>query len=183
MKHLGWITLTVFFLVASSVISAQVAIFDLRKEREWKLERVAAPGAELDGVTVRVEATRAVTTLQRPEHALVHVRLSLQGQEDARQAWLNCRLTLHDDRGRVWFPLETGNIDGAIKAIASDGLSNNRCNPTPYDAPANDSVILSDQVFLVPANMLAQLSMHVSGYGTRPRALAMPITPVLETVN
>lgn len=183
LKHLGWIVLSILFLVASSLISAEVAILDLRKESEWQLKEVDTAGAELDRVTVQVERTRAVATPQRADRALVHVRLSLQGAEDARQAWVDCRLTLHDDQDRKWLPMETENTDGAIKAVAADRMNNGRCNPVPYDAPRDGSAILSDQVFLVPVDTLGQLTLHVSGYGTRPRALAIRIEPDLTVLN
>ena len=183
LKHLGWIALSILFLVASSLISARVALLDLRKESEQQLKDVDITGAKLDGVTVQVEKTRAVATPQRTDRALVHIRLSLQGPENARHSWVDCRLTLHDEQNRIWNPVETAETDGAIKFVTADRKNNGRCNPMPYDAPTDGRAILSDQIFLVPVDVLEQLTLHVSAYGTRPRALAIRITPDLTVLN
>lgn len=182
-KHLGWIFLSLLFLAANSVISARVAIDDLSKAREWKVEHVSGSSADLGGVTVRLEATKAVTTPVKADRALVHVRLSLQGPEPARSTWINCRLSLRDSKGRSWSPMENENTDSAIKIIASDRRNNGRCNPSPYDASTDGKPILSDQVFLVPVETLLDLSLYVSGYGTLPEALAFPIKPALATLK
>lgn len=183
MKKLGWIVLALLFLLVNSVVSARVAIHDLSKDREWELELISGREGVLDGVTVQLVTTKAVTTAIKADRALVHVRLSLQGPKSALSAWINCRLVLRDSQNRVWAPMENKNTDGAVKILASDRHNNGRCNPTPYDQPADDRAAFSDQVFLVPVETLQDLVLHVSGYGTRPRALAFAVRPALTTLK
>ena len=177
MRGLGWLALTVLFLAASWGFAARTAILDLRRDREWQPVAWPAEGGELNGVRAAIVALDAVSTPVRPDRALVHLRMSLDGPEPAREAWIDCRPTLRDGKGRVWSAVLSAETDGAIKAIASDGHNHGYCSPMPYNAPAAGP-ILSDQVFLVPVDALGDLDLHLSGSGVRPQALVSPIRPV-----
>lgn len=178
MRRIGWLALTALFLALTAGIGAKTAILDLRGEREWSLTDAGA----LEGVALRVELTRAATTPQRPDRALLLVRLALDGPSEARAVWVDCRVTLRDGQDRLWRPLETANTDAAIRTIAPDGQNMGRCNPQPFDAPADAGPILSDQLFLVSVEALDGLRLHVSAQGTRPRALALPIAAELVAI-
>ncbi|RJL22670.1 hypothetical protein [Paracoccus siganidrum] len=182
MRRIGWLALTALFFALTAGIGAKTAILDLRGEREWDLTDTGPAGGALEGVALRVELTRAATAPQRPDRALLLVRLALDGPPAARAAWVDCRVTLRHGQDRLWRPLETANTDAAIRTIAPDGQNMGRCNPQPFDAPADAGPILSDQVFLVPVEALDGLRLHVSAQGTRPRALALPIAAQLVAI-
>ncbi|MBK4217424.1 hypothetical protein JJJ17_15960 [Paracoccus caeni] len=183
MRHLLWIILALLLLSATALIAAKTSLLDLRRDREWRPTEIATDSGLLDGVEVRLQSTRAVTTPAQEGRALLHLRLAVTGPLQAREGWINCRVTLTDPQGRVWAPVETELTDGAVRTLAADGQNNGRCNPLPYDAPGDGEAILSDSVFVVPVEVLTQLRLNVSGFGTRPRALSMPIRPALMTLQ
>ncbi|KXF74682.1 hypothetical protein ATN84_22570 [Paramesorhizobium deserti] len=183
MKHLVWIILAMLLLLATVAIGALTDITDLRRAREWNITQAGQAGAELHGVHVRVAQVWAATAPSRPERAVIVVRLALRSNEAARQAWIGCDVSLSDGSGRVWRPLQTANTDGAIKAISPDGESKGRCTPVPYNAPPEGQEILSDQLFLVPADLLKGAKLRVSALGTRPDGLEFPITPAVRALQ
>ncbi len=182
MKHLVWTILAAVFLLVTAGIGARTEIADLRRAREWNVTAADTSGAGLHGVHARAAQVWAATAPDRPERALILVRLALRGDETARQDWISCDVTLQDGTGRIWQPLLSANTDGAIKTISPDGQNMGRCIPAPYDAPAEGQEIFSDQIFLVPAELLKGARLRVSALGTRPDALEFQITPALRTL-
>lgn len=183
MRHLLWITLAAVLLLASVVVGGWTEITDLRRAREWRVRQAGEAGAELRGVHVRVDEVWAGSAPNLPERALVLVRLALRGPETARQGWTGCDVSLRDAAGRVWLPLISADAEGAVKVLSPDGENEGRCNPIPYDAPPDGQEFLSDQIFLVPAELLKGAQLRVSALGTRPEALEFQVRPVLRDLQ
>ncbi|RQP07062.1 MAG: hypothetical protein D1H97_04445 [Paracoccus sp. BP8] len=183
MKHLLWIILAAVLLLANVVVVGWTEIADLRRAREWQVTQAGGAGAELRGVHVRVDQVWAGTAPNLPERALVLVRLALRGPEAARHGWAGCDVGLRDAAGRQWLPLTSADAEGAVRVIAPDGENMGRCNPLPHDAPPEGQEILSDQLFLVPAELLKGARLRVSALGTRPEALEFPVRPVLRDLR
>lgn len=176
MTRLAWIAITLLLLLATMGLSSHLEIREIMRDREWFLTRTGPEGAELLGVRGEVEAITAIVAQDAPDRALVHVRLGLAGPKEAREAWVDCRVSLRDGQNRVWLPLQAYAADKMIEMLAPDGVNNRLCGPGLEVAQA-DRTIVSDQLFLVPAAVTKELTVHVSGFGTRPEALAMKVAP------
>ncbi|WP_199258138.1 hypothetical protein [Paracoccus binzhouensis] len=183
MRHLLWIILAAVLLLANVVVAGWTEITDLRRAREWRVVQAGAAGAGLRGVHVRVDQVWAGTAPDLSERALVLVRLALRGPEPARQGWTGCDVSLRDAADRVWLPLISADSAGAVRVLSPDGEDNGRCNPVPHDAPPDGQEFLSDQIFLVPAELLKGARLRVSAWGTRPEALEFPVKPVLRDLH
>ena len=125
-------------------------------------DQAGEAGAELRGVHVRVDQVWAGSAPNLSERALVLVRLALRGPEAARQGWAGCDISLRDAADRVWLPLISADSEGAVRVLSPDGESKGRCNPIPYDAPPDGQEFLSDQLFLVPSELLKGARLRVS---------------------
>jgi len=180
MRYLLWIILAAALLLANVVVAGWTEITDLRRAREWRVTQAGKAGAELRGVHVRVDQVRAGRAPSQPERALVLVRLALRGPEAARQGWAGCDVSLRAAADRVWLRLISADTEGAVRVLSRDGENKGRCNPIPYDAPPDGQEILSDQLFLVPVELLKGARLRVSAGGTWPEALEFAVTPVLR---
>src|SRR5690606_10852525 len=106
--------------------------------------------------------------------------LKLDVTPGAREAWQDCRVSLRDPAGRRWMPLTSASTDGAIKALASDNNNFGLCRLYPRDDPEGKETIRADQLYLLPADSLQDLTLHLSGIGTLPRFLSFAITPAVR---
>ncbi|ABL69822.1 hypothetical protein [Paracoccus denitrificans] len=183
MKHLLWVIIAAVLLLANVVVGGWTEIADLRRAREWTVSQAGEAGAKLRGVHVRVDQVWAGSAPNLSERALVLVRLALRGPEAARQGWAGCDLSLRDAADRVWLPLISTDSEGAVRVLSPDGENKGRCNPIPYDAPPDRQEFLSDQLFLVPSELLKGARLRVSAWGTRPEALEFAVKPVLRDLQ
>lgn len=180
MKQLGWITLTLVFLCLSVLLTAWPDLRQLWIGRNWQVSAVEAESGELAGVTVSVDAARAMVLTSRPDRAVLYLRMGLQGDREVLRDWLACDLGLTDDQGRIWRPL--ANIAGTeiIGLLGDPGDTDNNCDQSRVMAPEDGSTSMSVQAFLVPVEVLDQLRLRISGFATRPAALSLPVRPVLR---
>ncbi|MGB6103112.1 MAG: hypothetical protein WBF88_04605 [Pusillimonas sp.] len=180
MRQLGWLASACVLFAAVVAVDGWPALRELDSSREWRAIDAAPNGASLEGLQVAVETQVAAIAAQRPERAAVLIRLSMEVTPAAREAWKDCRVSLHDTAGKVWMPLTSANSDGAIKALSPDRKSFGPCRLYSTDERENKETILADQLFLLPADSLQTLRLHVSGVGTRPRALSFAIAPAVR---
>ena len=180
MKRLGWIALTLVFLVLGSLLVAWPDLRELRHGTNWNVTRVEGASGELAGVVVSVDQARVLVLPELPDRAALYLRMSLQGDGQKMRDWLACDLGLTDDQGRVWRPLS--NIVGLqiIDALGDEGDTDNSCDQSRILAPEDGSPSMSVQAFLVPVDVLDNLRLRISGMTTRPDALSLPIRPVLR---
>lgn len=179
MRQLGWALLAVICTALACLLVAWPDLIALRHGKNWTVTRLDAESGELAGVTVLVDQVRVMVLPDRPDRAVLYLRLGLRGDPQAMQGWVACDLGLGDDQGRIWRPL--ANIAGLqiIDLLGDPGDTDNNCDQARIMAPADGSASMSVQAFLVPVDVLDQLRLRISGMGTRPEALSLPLRPVL----
>jgi hypothetical protein len=178
MRQVFWLGATLILFAATLGLTAWPDYRDLAHQREWNVMRAEAAEGELAGLRVGVREVHAAVVDSRPDRALLHVRFDLQGSPAAAKAWVDCRASLRGEGGETWLPLYDYSIRGAIKILAPDGKDNGDCNPraVPEAGP-----VTFDQLYRLPVSALGNLTLYVSGYGTRPAALALEIKPTVRT--
>lgn len=175
MRQVGLLALTLICAALAVLVTAWPDIREWRGAGNWRVARVEADRGTLDGVSVRVDAARAVILPSLPDRALVYLRLEVQGDEDRLRGWLMCDLGLTDAQGRKWLPL-TGEIAAQIgKLLGDPGDPHRGCSQTLSGGEA-----LSVQAFMLPVEALNDLRAEISGASTRPDALSLPFRPVLR---
>lgn len=174
MKNLRWLAATLVLFVITLVLTGWSGFKDLGHQREWRAVSANSAEGELGGVHVGVREVRAAVVDNRPDRALLFVRIDLRGPRSAVESWVDCRASLQAADGQRWLPIHGYSVRGAIQILASDGKDNGNCNPSGVteDDPAS-----FDQIYRLPTSALDNLTLKVSGYGTRPAALAFSIRP------
>ncbi len=163
------VLLTLILTAATCLVVAWDDLVDLRKSKVWRHRS----GDTLAGATVFVEASQIMTFPERPDRALVYLRLRLEGQPEALQAWLTCNPVLIDAEGRRWSALYNQLGIEAVSAMGKDEpLSTSRsCSQSLMSDPA-----ISEQAYLVPRASVEALSLEISGLRTYPDALLIPLS-------
>jgi len=180
MKHLAWLALTLALFAATLLLTEWSDTRDLSHQREWDVARADGAEGELDGLRFSVREARAVVVASKPDRALVLVRLAVQGSPKAASQWIDCRASLRGKGGETWLPLYTASSSGAIRLMAPDGKDNGTCL---VSGVSETGPTLSDHLYRLPSADLDDLTLRVSGYGTRPSALAFPIRPTVRTIK
>jgi len=180
MKQKKWLVSAGVLFAALVAIEGWPALRDLSVNREWRPVGASPDGATLDGLQVAIATQVAAIAEQKPERAAVLVRLTLQVTPGARAAWQDCRVSLRNKAGEVWMPLTSASSDGAIKALSPDQKNVGPCRLFARGEQAGIETVQADQLFLLPANGLQGLQLHVSGQGTRPQALSFPVAPTVR---
>ncbi len=140
-----------------------------------------ADGQSFAGASWRLDQVRLIgdgrdTKLVFPDGMrLVIVRLAAKAEGEIRDGWSQCRLTLMDDRGRRWLPLDfltSGSISRELdpQATPVDG-----CDAVSRHPPAKGANALIEEKFLVPANAAPTLAAHLSFASSRPDAISFPL--------
>src|SRR5690554_4156335 len=111
MKQPGWLALAGMLFAALVAVNGWPALRELSANREWRAIDASPDGATLDELQIAVEAQIAAIAAQKPERAAVLVRLKMQVTPAARQAWKDCRVSLHGATGQAWMPLTSANTD------------------------------------------------------------------------
>ena len=178
MTNLRWLAITGALFGVTLVVTGWSPFRDLAHQREWQASVVSSSEAELAGIRVGVREVKAAVIDNKPDRGLLFVRIDLQGPKEAMDAWLECRVTLQTPDGRMWQPLSSYEARGAIRMVASDGKSHDSCYPPSVH---NDAPTVFDQLYRIPTAVLDELTLHVSGFGTRPEALAFELDPEVRT--
>lgn len=180
MRRVLWLGATLVLFTATLGVTAWSDVKDLGHQREWDVVAADAAEAELSGVHVGVREARAAVVDTKADRALLFVRLDLQGSPEAAKSWVDCRASLRGANGETWLPIYDYRIRGAIKMLAPDGKDNGNCSTTAVSETGPASF---DQIYRLPTSSLDNLTLHVSGYGTRPSALAFKLRPTIRTLK
>lgn len=180
MRRVLWLGATLVLFTATLGVTAWSDVKDLGHQREWDVVAANAAEAELAGVRVGVREARAAVVDTKADRALLFVRLDLQGSPEAAKSWVDCRASLRGANGETWLPLYDYRIRGAIKMLAPDGKDNGNCSTT---AVSETGPVSFDQIYRLPTSSLDNLTLHLSGYGTRPSALAFKLRPTIRTLK
>ncbi|WP_152979695.1 hypothetical protein [Mesorhizobium sp. 1M-11] len=178
MRRVIWLGATLVLLATTLGVTAWSDFKDLGHQREWDVVAAQAAEAELAGIRVGVREARAAVVDAKPDRAFLFVRFNLQGSPEAAKSWIDCSASLQGAGGETWLPLYDYRIRGAVKILASDGKDNGNCNP---GAVSGTGPVTFDQIYRLPTAALDNLTLHVSGYGTRPSALAFKLKPTIRT--
>ena len=174
MRNLRWFVVTTVLFTVTLGFTGWSGFRNLGQQREWKAVLVDGIAGELDGLRVGIREVRASVIDSVPDRALLFVRIDFQGAQANAQSWGDCRASLHAPDGSTWLPMQSYSIRGAIKILASDGKDNGNCNLTEVTEKGPTAF---DQIYRLPISALDDLTLRVSGYGTRPAALAFPLKP------
>jgi len=180
MRHVVWLGIALALFVAALGLTGWSDFRDLAHQREWNVAQADAAEGELEGLCVRVMEAQAVVVESRPDRGLLLVRLDLEASPDAAPAWVDCRASIRGENGEIWLPLYGTDVSGAVQLLASDGKDNRPCN---LAALAESGRATADQLYRLPRAALDRVTLHVSGYGTRPSALAFEIEPAVRTIQ
>lgn len=177
MRRTLWLGATLVLFAATLGLTGWPDFKDLAHQREWNVTRAETAEEALAGVQVSVREAHASVIEGGADRALLHLRVDLQGTPEAAAAWVDCRASLRGADGKTWLPLTSYFIRGAIKILASDGKDNGNCS---LAAVSGTGPATFDEIYRIPASALDNLTLHVSGYGTRPAALAFEIEPTVR---
>ena len=180
MRHVIWLGIALALFVATLGLSGWSDFRELARQREWNVPQANASEGELEGLRVRVTEAQAVVIESRPDRGLLLVRLDLEASPAAASAWVDCRVSIRGENGEVWLPLHDLEATGVMRLLASDGKDNRPCNPA---AVAESGRVTADHLYRLPRAVLNRVTLHVSGYGTRPSALAFEMRPTVRTVK
>ena len=180
MRHLLAIAAALVLFVLTVALTGWADWQELRRGKNWNVTHSQQPEGELAGFRIFVDQGRAMILPAAPERAIVYLRLGAQGDPQLMREWLGCDLGLTDGQGRKWLPLS--NLAGIeIVRLLGDGSGTEPGCPQSLNLPPEDgSPSFSGQAFLVPAGVLDDLRVELSGMATRPDAISLPFRPVLQ---
>ncbi len=178
MRALFWLAVTLFSYATAVVVIDWPALKELWHAKSWQITRTDEPKAELAGVRISIAEQYAIIAPTAPDRAVVYLRLALDGAPEQRAAWLFCDIALSDDQGQRWLPL-MNELGGQLLALMGD-KSGRSCSQSLNQSEENGGPVTSEQVFMLPADRLSALRLELSGAKTRPKAVSMPLRPVLR---
>jgi hypothetical protein len=177
MRRALWLGATFVLFAATVGLTGWSDFRTFAHQQEWNVVTADSAEGTLAGVRVGVRGAHAAIVDSRPDRAILHVRFDLQGSPEAANSWVDCRASLRGSGGETWLPLNDYSVRGAIKILAPDRRDNGDCNT---GAVSGTDPVTFDQIYRVPASVLDDLTLHISGYGTRPSALAFEIEPTVR---
>ena len=178
MKNLRWMIVAAVLFGITLLLQGWTRFSDLTHQREWQAETVETAEGELSGIRVAVREAQAAVVDSKPDRGLLFVRIDLQGAAADIRSWVNCRVSLRASDGRIWMPLTGPEVQGAIQILASDAKDNGRCD---LSRVRDQESTVFDQVYRIPTAALEDLTLYVSGYGTRPESLSFVLKPEVRT--
>lgn len=180
MKTMGLILMVLVFFALTVLIVAWPDLQEYRHANNLDITRTEGPESELDGVRVTADPPFAMIFPTLQDRAVVYVRLGLQGDAATRESWLTCDIALTDARGRRWLPLTIAAAGQLIELVGGREDAGQDCTRSLRDPGQAGGPVWSQQVFLAPVEVLGELRLELSGRVTRPRAISVPIRPVLR---
>lgn len=180
MKPWGWLASAGLLFAVLVAVESRPALRELSANREWRLIDASPDGASMDGLRLAVQTQVAAIAAPKPDRAALLIRLNMQVTPAARRAWQDCRVSLRGSDGQIWMPVTNASSDGAVKFLSPDGKNFGLCRLYSRDGHEGAETVLADQLFLLPVDSLQGLRLHISGIGTRPRALSMAIAPAIK---
>lgn len=175
MKRLAWIAAALVMATGSAVISGWPALQELRRSKTWETDRVETSLATLGDVQIRIDKARTLSFKSRPDRTVIWLRLGVQGDGETLQSWLGCNLALVDTAGRRWLPLASTTGSQIIDLLAGEKVRGSNCGQAAYQASQSGTEAISDEAFLVPSDVAAELRVEMSGFHVRTRVVSMPL--------
>lgn len=176
MKHLGWILAALVFFGLACLVVAWPALRDLRTHVPTRITQAETPDGTLHGLHFRIEAARFTVLPQLPDRAVALVRLDVAGDAQDMAQWLNCTVSITDDKGRRWLPLYS-QLGLEIAAFLGDGQ---RAGPNCRQVIAGSGQGTADEAFLLPLEVLDGLRLEIRDQAGLPDALSLPLRLVMR---
>lgn len=169
-----------FLIAAAIVINAWRNIGDYRHGVE--LDVVQGP-SELDyaGAKWRLQQSRLIgdgrdTDVRLPgEMRLVVVRLEATATNVIGEAWGQCSVSLTDDAGRRWLPLDVVLSDDLSRDLDPKAEPLDGCGIASLNPPGKGQTKVIEEKFVVPSTAASQLAVRLSVGALRPAAIAFPL--------
>lgn len=177
MKQLAFLTMALVCFVVTVLLVAWPDILDLRRSKAWQLHETDGPSGRLGKIEVLSDTATMTVLPQLPDRALIYLRVGLQGDPEAIRSWFSCEVQLADSRGRLWLPLPNALGREITSLLGGDRATGRTCSQSLTLPPEAGGLSLSDQAFLVPADVVDDLRVVVHGFATLPKALSLPFTP------
>lgn len=168
------------------LITAAVAINTSRNFEEYRhrIESdVAQDASELDyaNASWRLDQVRLIgdgkdTDIRLPgEMRLVVVRLSATATQEIGEGWGQCEVSLTDQTGRRWLPLDVVLSDDISRDLDPAAEPLDGCGIASLNPPAKGEATVIEEKFVVPATAAPALSVQLSVGTMRPSAIAFPL--------
>lgn len=167
-------------LVLAFAINARRNIDDYVHQIETTA-RPAAPGQVFAGAEWQIGRLRLIgdgrdTKVTFPgQMRLVVLQLVATGRQEIGQAWSQCRITLTDDKGRRWLPLDPTLSRDISRDLDRKARPVDGCGIASLHPPASGDSATIEEKFVVPADALPSLQARLSFVATRPTAIAFPL--------
>lgn len=169
------------------LIAAVFALHSWRNAQEYAARtefRVRPNDADQPyaGAQWKLSSTRLIgdgkdTTMTLPGGMrLVIVRLAARPTQAIGDDWLQCSLTLTDDAGRRWRPLDFILSRDISRDLEPDKQPIEGCNTASAHPPGKGRDVVIEEKFLVPEAALNSLKAQLSFRPSRPEALSFPLT-------
>lgn len=179
MRKLLWITVALICTGAAVLIDAWPDLHALRMGRISQVT-LAETEADLQGIRVTIADQVAAILPDRPDRAVIYLRLALQGDPQVMRDWRACDVSLRGDDGRRWLPLGEPSSGDVVTLLAAGAEAGQTCGQSLIFAEDAQSPSLSDMVFLVPSDRLDGLRLLVTGIALRPEAVSLSLRPALR---
>jgi hypothetical protein len=168
------------------LIAAAVSIDAWRNIKEFarrtETEVTQATGEALyAGATWRLDMFRILgdgrdTNLRLPgEMRLIILRIAATAKQEIGQGWGQCEVSLVDDKGRRWLPLDVALSRDISRDIEPGKEPARGCGLISIDPPLNDQSALIEEKFVVPAGAIPSLAARLSVAASRPKAIGFPL--------
>ena len=130
----------------------------------WRLEKVRLIGDGRD------------TAMRFPgDMRLVVVRLVATAHSDIGDGWGQCKVSLTDDRGRRWLPLDVTLSDNISRDLEPKVDPVKGCGIASLTPPKKNSATMIEEKFVVPADAAPALVARLSFAPSRPNAISLPL--------
>lgn len=174
-RHFAWALAALALTGAAAAISGWPALRAWQQAHLTQITRAAPDAATLDGITVRAVFARALILPERPDRALIHLRLSLTGDPARRAGWLGCDLALTDRAGRRWLPL-TNALGAEFLRLTATGDGPFGSTRSCFQSLRGEGrEVIADDAFLVPSSVIEGLSVALSSPSLAPAGVSFPV--------
>lgn len=174
-RQAAW-ALTALVLTAGAVaISGWPGLRTWQQAHLTQMTRAAPDAATLDGIAVRAVSASALILPERPDRALIHLRLSLTGDPARRAGWLGCDLALTDSAGRRWLPLTNTLGTEFLRLTATGDGPFGSTRSCSQSLRGDGETVIADDAFLVPSDVIEGLSVALSSSSLAPVGVSFPV--------
>lgn len=174
LRRTSLIGFILIMIAATSTIVGWSDLVDLRHSKVWTRNVVSTQKAELTGVGIEIQDALSMTFPERPDRAVIYLRLALEGDADRLRGWMTCDPRLIDGQGRTWLPLNNA-LGTEIVSLLGPEQKTLAGRRNCSQSLVSERPAISEQAYLVPTDALSGLQLEVSGLRTLPHAAVMPL--------